>query len=349
MRFATWRRHRNWKYSDPFKGGTMYTDYKGDDKKSKFRVFCELNALSKYWKCYPDSYFRYAMFKKEFSTMERMKSFIPQGAYGKLARNDEPKYQILIDDKILFHDIMTKYGLPVTERFFSFRYGNFNLNGQFLTDQQVDNILAGITDDRIFIKRNMCGEGSGVFIADRKEDGIYTKDGIKLSASNIRSHFTNNEYLFERDVIQNETLAQFNPSSLNTCRITTFHNNIIACGVRFGREGSFVDNASLGGLVVNVDIETGKLGAYGLREYDAIKYYEHPDSHIKFKDVEIPYWKEIIEVVNTTSKHLPYFNSVGFDVACTPDGPVIIEVNTGAGVAGTQMGKDIGTADCFLK
>lgn len=349
MRFAYWRRHKDWKESEPYKCGEMYTNYKGEDKKSKIQVFRELVALSRFWKCYPESYFIYSMFKTDFTSMERMKSFVPSGAYARYCRNSEPKYQILIDDKILFHDVMKKYNLPVTERFFSYRFGNFKRDGQFITDAEVDNILAGITDNRIFIKRNMCGEGSGISVADKKEDGFYTEDGIKLTAHNIRTNFKDDQYLFEKMVVQDQATAQFNPSSLNTCRIITYNNKAVACGLRIGRAGSYIDNAAKGGIVVSVDMETGRLGEFAQRRFDTNKYYEHPDTHVKFKDVVIPHWKEIIDAVNTTCKHIPYYSSVGFDVACTPDGPVIIEVNTGTGSSAPQLGKEFGTADCFLK
>jgi hypothetical protein len=52
-----------------------------------------------------------------------------------------------------------------------------------------------------------------------------------------------------------------------------------------GRKRSFVDNAALGGMVV--DITSGLLCDFGLREYDATKYHEYPDGHKSFKEVTI--------------------------------------------------------------
>ncbi len=347
--FACVRRRKSFCRTSFHDGKVMYKNYKGDDKKGLLQVLHELNVLSRYWKCFPDSYFRFAMFKKEYDSMELMKTYVPQGAYARYCVNRNPKYQVLIDDKILFHDIMTRYGLPVPERLFSFSYGMFKTNGHLLSDQEVDQILSSFTDPQIFIKRNMCGEGSGVHLAKRKEDGYYVASGLKLTAATIRAHFNKAEYLFERQIVQHPVMAQFNASSVNTCRIITYKNKAIACGARFGREGSFIDNAAKGGLVVSVDMQTGLLGAYGLREYDATKYYEHPDSHVAFKDVAVPFWHEMVAAVERTSSMLPYYSSVGFDVACTPNGPVIIEVNTGTGASAPQMGKDRGIADLFLK
>lgn len=46
---------------------------------------------------------------------------------------------------------------------------------------------------------------------------------------------------------------------------------------------------------------------------------------------------------------MPYFKSVGFDIAITTEGPIIVEINTGAGIYLSQMGKEYGLADVFLE
>lgn len=347
VRLSYLLKHKNYHYSDCYKGGKMYSQYQGADKKSKCQVYRELSELCSYWKGYPDSYWRFNMFLKDFNNMEVMKTFIPQCAYGRYARNKEPKYQILIDDKILFHEIMSLYGLPVPKRFFSYSHGTFKAQGRAITADEVDDIIANITDSRIFVKRNKCGEARGVSAIVRKEDGFYNQRGQKLSAQMILDNHANHEYLFEQQIEQDDFVAQFNPDSVNTCRVLTYKNKVIACGLRMGRIGSIVDNASCGGIVVNIDIETGKFSDFGLREYDPTKYFEHPDTHITFKDKVLPQWPDIKMLVEKTSQMLPYYNSVGFDVACTKDGPIVVEINTGAGVYAAQMGRKVGIAEHF--
>ena len=62
--FACLRRHKSFRQTSIHYGKVMYRDYKGDDKKGILQVLHELNILSRYWKCFTDSYFRFAMFKK---------------------------------------------------------------------------------------------------------------------------------------------------------------------------------------------------------------------------------------------------------------------------------------------
>ena len=334
--------------SDFGKGVILYRNTKAKGKKSIFRVFMDLRHLSSYWHAYPDSYFRFGMFMKSFGDMKLMKSFIPQDAYYKYAADTDSRYHVLIDDKILFHKIMMMYQLPVPERYFVYQDGKFERDGVLIDDREVDNIINGITDKQIFIKKYTGGAASGVSIAILREDGYYVRSGSKLSAENIRALFSDSNYIFERQIIQHDVLNSFNPDSVNTIRVLTYKNKSISASVRFGRKGDYCDNVSKGGIAVSVDLQTGELGEFGMRMYDVEKYFEHPDSHIPFAGAVIPGWSNVLEVVEKAIQVLPYYNSVGFDIAISDNGPVIVEINNGAGVGLSQTGKLRGIADCFV-
>ena len=349
VRLAYFVYGKSYKSSAFFKSGELYKKYNGSDKKSRWQVFKELNDLAKYWKCYPDTYFFLMMFKKGFGDISTMKTFIPQKIYGKYAKNKEPKYEILINDKILFHDIMTFYGIPTTNRYFSYAFGVFRNHGKVLQDVEVDELLSKISAKRIFVKRNKCGCGSGISVAVKNNDGyFYSKEGMKLTAKNIREAYLKEEILFEEEIVQDECTKKFNPDSVNTLRVLTFKNKIVGCIIRTGRKGSIIDNATAGGVFANVDIETGGIGEYAVKEYDSTIYYEHPDTHVPFKDQYISQWKQVVGLVNKVCELMPYYSSVGFDIACSNNGPIVVEINTGAEVLLNQVTINIGLADAFI-
>ena len=348
--------HRGeWEKTDVYKGLKLFISSRKSQQGLKDEVNCkglitvyrELNELFRYWRCFPDTYFRFGMFVKGFGNMERMKSFVPQGAYYRYASDQDPRYHILLDDKILFHDVMRSYGLPVPERYFVFRNGTFIRNGCLISDNVVDEIIDRIEDERVFIKSFRGGAASGISVAMRKEGGLYTEDGRKLSSKVIREIYGNNNYIFEKQLQQDSALARLNPDTVNTCRVLTYKDKVVSCSIRVGRKGSYVDNAAKGGIVLSLNMETGKIEEYGLREYDLTKYYEHPDTKVIFKDYDVPMWPSVRELVEKTIRIMPYYRSVGFDVATTVNGPVIIEINTGTGVYASQMGKKQGIANMF--
>lgn len=339
------------KHSDVIRGIHLYRITPTDIKKSPFTCLKEVIMLFNYWDAFPDSYFRFGMFLKEYNDKDKMKSFVPQGAYYRYSTDKDVCYHILIDDKIIFHDIMTQYGLPVPKRYFTFREGVFRQGADLITDMEVDTILKGISDERIFVKKFTGGAASGVSIFTKKEDGVYVdKDGDIVNAAMIRNKYANQDFFFEKQIIQETVLSQFNPDTVNTIRVLTYKNKVISATVRFGGKGEYVDNVSANGVAVSLDIETGVLGDYGMKMYSTIEhFYEHPNSRLKFKNTKVTQWFEVKRLVEKTLKYMPYYKSVGFDVATTENGPVIIEINTGAGINLSQMGKEYGLAKFFVK
>jgi len=287
------------------------------------------------------------MFLKDFGSMDLMKSYLPQIAYSKLAQG-KSKYNLLIDDKIIFHDIMSYYGLPVPKRYFTYRNGEFRQGNVILSEEEVNNLLSDVRKDRIYIKRFTGGAASGVSILQKDKDGKwYNLNKQMITAQSIKTIYGKEGYVFEEQLKQEKELARFNPDTVNTIRVLTFKNKVIAATIRFGGKGAFVDNTAKGGVAVSLDIETGNLCEFGMREYDLTHYTEHPDTGIKFKGAKCSQWPEVKQCVEKCLKYIPYYNSVGFDVATTDEGPVIIEINTGAGIYLSQMGKKRGLANSF--
>lgn len=339
--------------TDIGKGIEMYRSTENQSnirKKSVFRVVRELRTLSSYWKGFPDSYFRMGMFIEEWKDMEQMKSFVPQDAYNRYAIDTNSSYHLLIDDKIICHDILSYYGFPVTKRYFVFRSNVFRSGNKLLSDEEVNNIIRGIPEDRIFVKRFTGGAATGVSIFSKTKDGSFIdSENDAVTAEMIRDKFKNLDYIFEQQISQDTCLGKFNPDTVNTIRVLTYKDKVVAAAVRFGGKGEFVDNVSAHGVACSLDIETGELGEYGLRMYSTKRFFEHPDSKISFKGTKISQWNQIKELVEQVLKYLPYYNSVGFDIALSTSGPIILEINTGAGVNLTQMGKKYGLEKYFRK
>lgn len=340
----------DFKHTDVYRGFSMYFSLPKEingERKGLFHVLSDLNKLSRYYKCFPDTYFRFGMFMKTCNDFKIMKSFIPQYAYAKITASSN-RHNILIDDKIIFHDLMTFYNLPVPNRFFIYRDFEFRQGSKTLSDVEVDNILSSVEEKRIYVKRYTGGAASGISILTKNYQGKWVNgDGFLINAKSIRELYNKDGYIFEQQVIQENDLAKYNPDTVNTIRVLTYNNKIISATVRFGGKGAFVDNTAKGGVAVSLDIVTGNLGEYGMREYDLNRYQEHPGTGIPFKNSHCSQWPKVIELVNKTLTYLPYYKSVGFDIATTNNGPIIIEINTGAGIYLSQMGKTIGIASSF--
>lgn len=323
--------------------------------KNKWQVFLDLNRLMKYWHCYPDVYFRMGMFLKGFTDWQQMTSFLPYLAFIRYERQwkQYPEYAILLENKSIFNDLLSYYGMPVPQMVFSYRNRRFfTKGGEEMSDDVLNSFISNLTDKRLFAKKatGFCGKGVTVFT--KRDNNYYALDGTLVDAAFIRKVYGKEDCHFEEQLSQDQILSQFCPDTINTIRVITknrFGNEsiIVGAAVRFGRMGGYVDNLAQGGVSVNLNIDSGELFDYGMREYDLTKYYEHPDTRIKFAHVVIPQWPEIKELIYRVSSLLPPFKEIGWDIAITMDGPVIVELNTGTGVYSVQMGPKYGVAKAF--
>lgn len=331
----------------PYQCIKKYFDCNDVDKKGFLQVFKEVNHLCKYWHCFPDTYFVFTHYLKEYKDIKMLETFVPQPAYWRFCKGgaESTSYSILINDKIIFHDLMTQYGIPIPKMLFVLKNNHYFVNNHIVSNDDINNILKQCKEDRIFVKLPCAGAAKGVFILKRQNEEFYLDNEI-VKAEKLKIKFLNKNVLFEERLEQEPILKAFNPDTVNTIRVLTKNINgkaeIISAAARFGRKGQYVDNMHAGGFGVSINIETGKLETYGGRRFDRNHYFEHPDSHLKFEGVNVPYWTKIKEIVINTINVLPPYKSLGFDIVTSKSGPLILEINTGAGMDLAQIGKTKG-------
>lgn len=92
---------------------------------------------------------------------------------------------------------------------------------------------------------------------------------------------------------------------------------------------TIADNFHQGGKGVLVDIDAGTLIGNGIDK--KLNESENSITNIKFDGFKIPYWEEIKEMVLEAALINDNVNLVGWDVAISTNGPLIIEGNRGPG------------------
>ena len=139
-----------------------------------------------------------------------------------------------------------------------------------------------------------------------------------------------NSGLLEEFVVQHEDVSKLYPLSVNTYRIVTVLTDgiphIVYAFIRIGNGGRFVDNINAGGMAAPVNIETGVI-EYPAFDKDSIYYETHPSTNCAIKGYQLPQWKKAVETVLKAATVVPEVGYVGWDVAATKDGVVLIEGN----------------------
>jgi glutathione synthase/RimK-type ligase-like ATP-grasp enzyme len=137
-------------------------------------------------------------------------------------------------------------------------------------------------------------------------------------------------FLVEQTLVQHERMALLNPSSINTLRITSALKNnevyIMYCLIRVGDGTKEVDNISGGGMYSAVD-ETGHISAPAFCDKTGASYEKHPKTGQVFEGYAVPFYEQSLTLIQKAARKVPQIRYVGWDVAITPNGPVLIEGN----------------------
>lgn len=186
--------------------------------------------------------------------------------------------------------------------------------------------------------------------------GIGAYIGSCNSEENIAEEFkklAGKKMLLEELICQHEEMAKFNESSVNSLRVVTFlHADntpeiIDGAAIRIGRKGKNADNFHHHGIGAKIDLETGIVCTMGI-DRDRCQYVVHPDSGVPIVGFKVPHWAEVCELVKKAALEVPEVRYVGWDVALTRDGRVIlIEGNDKADPDLAQICSGIGAGPMF--
>ncbi len=188
------------------------------------------------------------------------------------------------------------------------------------------------------ILKKVSGEcGDGVYLLEWVQDDPYVNHE-KTTVDEFAERISESEYIVQDFVKQHEALNRINPSCVNTIRYVTIIDRnkkakTFAHFLRVGAGGKINDNRATGGFAVNIS-EDGVLADIGLGHKSSVRV--HPDTGFCFAGCRIPFWPEVRELAEKAHEQLPDIKSIGWDIAITPTGPVLIEGNDNWELSGPQ-------------
>ena len=158
---------------------------------------------------------------------------------------------------------------------------------------------------------------------------VYSGMENKEAVCSLRCNLLhNNVTLIEEFIQQHPAIDHIYPHSVNTIRIHTLRSRdqveiVLDPLIRFGSAGGQIDFD--GGITVKIDIATGNLHEYGLKNKGFC--ITHPDTGIPFKDCQIPNFDQIKAFALRLADLVPEINFIGWDIAVSKNGPVAVEGN----------------------
>ncbi len=304
---------------------------KDPNKKSLFKMFKESMYLWISKKEIPFYYFKYLYRKNVIN----YKDYVSTKEAHNIQFKDvfhKPEHLSIISNKLNFSIFCEENKLPVPKLISHNLDSNFIFEGNiFKIDSQSElfNFFKQVFDktnhQNIFIKPLSLYGGTGCYRIN--------KNNLKNDISKCSDFVINNSCIHEAVVNQHPEINKIHANCINTIRMETFidkqgNTHLLSAFMRFGVGTSFVDNAHAGGFYVGINLENGTLKEIGHQymEYGGAELSEHPDNNFVFGGFKIPHFKEAVTLTLKAVDYLPD-RYIGWDIAISTDGPVIIEAN----------------------
>ena len=280
-------------------------------QKTKRSTFFVLLDIIKCGLKYQAGYYDYQEFEFYNLNKDERKTYLTRGKNNEIVKkfNDKSSFY-KFENKAEFNQIFNEY----LKRNWMVLDNNYNKFEKFFKENK--SIIVKPIDDE-------GGHGVEKFVYDAKMDckELYNK------------LIANGQLLIEECIIQHKDMNVLYDKSVNTMRMFTFYKNgesyFLQAVLKIGNGGA-VDNCSSGGMYAYIS-SNGDVYTEAIDKNDNI-YSKHPISNQKIVGFRIPMFKDSVELVKECAKIIPEIAYVGWDVAISENGPVIVEGNCFPGI-----------------
>ena len=287
---------------------------KKEKGKSKISTFFDLIGCSLKYKTSPHNY--EVMGFADLTKEQRKTFFTFADNIAMMEKYNSKKHEAIFYNKFIFSKVFSDF------------YGRKCVMTNYLTFEDFEKFMED--EQKIVYKPVNGAKGESIHIFD-------TKDFPSLSELYNKIKSLPNAIL-ETWIVQHPELNRIYPHSVNCIRIKTILDkdicHIIEAKISLGHK-SEIANDSINSLFAKIDVNTGKIITDACN-YPGEIFEVHPETNVKFKGIQIPFWKETLELMDKASKVMPQVKYVGWDIAITETGPVLIEGNNDPGYTGFQ-------------
>lgn len=209
-----------------------------------------------------------------------------------------------------------------------------NIRGAYY-DEEYNAIKGDLVDyigsDEVIVKPATESSGRGVALFT-KQNGVFSdKKGNILTKALLDKEYRA-DFVIQERFVQSDFMAQFNPSSVNTIRISTYKDpqsgevHYLRGIVRIGGIGSIVDNAHSGGRFIGID-DNGVFDGYVCDQVGNISSIHGPVDFSK-QTFTIPNYEQVKSFALKISKRFVHHNLFALDIVLDQNNrPKMLEVN----------------------
>lgn len=292
-------------------------------------------------------YFDYRLFDPDIADADRL-TFVGRWAKGAVYQAQDPQWCGVGNDKLLSYLFLAANGLPIPPVLAVYHESRHYPGATLL--HSPDAFEAWLRDPGnypFFAKPAAGAFGEDAYFVvslDKATDCIVTVNDERLPIAAFAAHHWKRHLgglVLQQVIRPHPDLVERIGNRVGTARIFTMQSDagpvIHRAVYRIPTGTNFTDNFSLGSKgngFATIDIATGMLtdvfSGIGLGKQ---RIETHPDTGKRLAGFVLPHWDRTLEMVRLGQSALLGLRTLGWDVAFTAGGPVIVEFNTHAGYA----------------
>jgi Sugar-transfer associated ATP-grasp len=254
--------------------------------------------------------------------------------------------RVVANNKLLFHEHCLRHALPtipslcVVSNDTALPSHGLPLVTRF---EQWSELLQTAPDE-LFVKPMAGTYGEGALAVRRRGEGLSfgehaggPEDLFRYLQANLGDE---GGWLVQPRLRSDKSLAGIvSPHGLATVRAVTQMRDgraeLLIADMKITVGDNVIDNfakGTSGNLLTGIDIESGRLtAAWGSarKDWPVIKCFpDHPETGRRIDGFVLPFWGELVDVALRAQESLPELKSLGWDIAATTEGIVLVEANS---------------------
>lgn len=319
---------------------------------STFRIFRELVALNATHSLGIRPYFQYRLFDPTLSAQEKRR-YLPDTPWANArlwSRFNPKQYRSLYANKLIFNRFFSAVGLPVAKIFgvYDPMVGRAMDGRPLRSSADLREWLPSVATDGFVFKAIEGVRGHSLLVFDGRtahDPNLFATlsgehyDAERLVAfaddtAELQRHqpgANRRAFLIEERIRPHPNLAEFIGPTLCSVRIQTIvavdgKSKIIAAVFKLQPKPVGVDHLIYGAVGCWVDLDSGVL--LGGRTRNSLEDATMiPGTQTSFVGFQLPDWQKTKELALRAAEAFPWARSIGWDVAMSGSGPVLIEGN----------------------
>lgn len=297
-------------------------------------------------------YFQYRLFDPTLSFDEKRR-YLPDTPWANAqlwSRFTPEQYGSLYANKLIFNRFFSAVGLPVAKIFgiYDPLVGRTGDGGSLRSAADLRNWLPGVAHEGFVFKAIEGVRGHSILVFEgpsAEESGkfatlagdLYDAEGLVAFANDTtllkrhRPYSNRGAFLLEERIRPHPTLAEFIGPTLCSVRFQTIiavdgTAKIIAAVFKLQPKPVGVDHLIYGAVGCWVDLDSGALVTGRTRDGLGDTYLI-PGTERSFIGFRLPDWENAKDLALRAAAAFPWARSIGWDVAISGNGPVLIEGN----------------------